>query len=272
MAVDGVSFEIVSGSIHALVGENGAGKSTLIKMLSGVYGPSSGEIVVRGRPAVFRTPLDAQAAGINTVHQERTLISTLTALENIFLGREVFAAHGGRLFGVVDTKRMYQRVRQLCDDFNFDPRKLHTTVEDLDAFSMQVVEIIKALAFNADLIIMDEPTGGLSEKEREILFNHMEKLRARGISLLWVTHQLEELRGLADRITVLRDGGLVGTTDGDDVTPQDIARMMVGRNVDSIESVVAEAKDCEEAPLEERDLLRIERISAEGVNNCSFSV
>lgn len=273
VAVNDVSFGIAPGSVHALVGENGAGKSTVIKMLSGVYPPSSGQILVSGRPVAFRTPVDAQAAGITTVHQERSLISTLSALDNIFLGREEFTGRGGRVVGLVDSRRMYEKVRRLCEEFHFDPRNLHKPVEELGPFDMQVVEIIKALAFNADLIIMDEPTGGLSEQERQILFSQMKRLKQRNVAVLWVTHQLEELRDLADRVTVMRDGELVATVHGADVSASEVARMMVGRDVESIESVVADTKaDDHGAHIEADEVLRVERLSCGIVRGASLAV
>jgi ABC-type sugar transport system ATPase subunit len=144
--------------------------------------------------------------------------------------------------GVVDRRAMEARVNALCDDFDFDRRLLMRPVEGLDALSKQVVEIIKALAFDAELIILDEPTGGLSEAERKVLFLQMRRLRDRGTSVLWVTHHLEELAGMADEVTVLRDGAVVATVNGVDATPQSVVRMMVGRDVDSIESLVAQSK------------------------------
>lgn len=242
IAVSDVGFDILPGTVHALVGENGAGKSTVIKMLSGVYRPDEGRILVRGQEIALTSPQVAQAAGISTVHQERGLINTLTALENIFLGREMLApgALGG--LGMIDRRAMTERVHRLCDDFDFDRRRLNRPVEGFDALSKQVVEIIKALAFDAALIILDEPTGGLSAAERAILFDQMRRLRARGTAVLWVTHHLEELAGLADAVTVLRDGALVGNLGGAEASPERVVRMMVGRDVDSIESLVAEGK------------------------------
>ncbi len=237
VAVHNVSFAIEPGTIHALVGENGAGKSTIIKMLSGVFQPDGGEIVIKGRPVSLTSPHDAQEAGISTVYQERTLISNLSALENIFLGRELLAK-GGAYLGLADRRAMCKAVEKLCHDFDFDLRLLRRPVDELSALSRQIVEIIKALAFNSELIIFDEPNGGLSAHERRILFDQMNRLRERGTAILWVTHQLEEVAGLADEVTVLRDGELVGTLNGADATVDQIVPMMVGRQVKSIESFV----------------------------------
>lgn len=260
IAVRDVSFSVRRGSIHALVGENGAGKSTVIKMLSGVYQPDAGQITVNGQALALTSPHAAQAAGISTVHQERNLISSLTALENMFLGREVLKAGAG-WFGMVDRHAMEARVNALCDDFEFDRRLLQRPVEGLDALSKQVVEIIKALAFDVELIILDEPTGGLSEAERKVLFTQMRRLKGRGASVLWVTHHLEELAGMADEVTVLRDGAVVATVEGAEATPQVVVRMMVGRDVDSIESLVAQSK-AESGSLVNAEALRIEGLAS----------
>lgn len=271
IAVRHVSFAIAPGTVHALVGENGAGKSTVIKMLSGVYQPDEGQIFVGGAAVALPSPHAAQAAGISTVQQERSLITALTALENIFLGREdLHSGLMGRL-KLVDRSRMLARVQGLCDDFNFDRRNLTRPVEGLDALSQQVIEIIKALAFRSELIILDEPTGGLSEAERKILFDQMRRLRARGTAVLWVTHHLEELEGLADAVTVLRDGALVGTIPGSEATPQRVVRMMVGRDVDSIESLVAQSGG--QAGQAGDEVLRVEALSsASGLQDLSLSL
>jgi ABC-type sugar transport system ATPase subunit len=242
VAVQNVSFAVGAGTIHALVGENGAGKSTIIKMLSGVYQPDGGEIVVDGAVVNLTSPHAAQAAGISTVYQERTLISNLSALENIFLGRELLTRHGAAL-GLADRRAMRKWVEDLCRDFEFEPRLLRRPVEELSALSRQIVEIIKALAFNSKLIILDEPNGGLSIHERRILFDQMRRLKGRGTAILWITHQLEELVDLADKVTVLRDGRLVGTLTGREATVDRVVPMMVGREVATIESFVASGKE-----------------------------
>jgi ABC-type sugar transport system ATPase subunit len=271
IAVQDVSFAIAPGTVHALVGENGAGKSTVIKMLSGVYLPDAGRIIVKGEPRELTSPDVAQEAGISTVHQERSLISNLSALENIFLGREVVAAGLAGRIGVVDRRQMQERVETLCRDFDFDIRQLNRPVEGLTALLQQVVEIIKALAFNSKLIILDEPTGGLSEAERMILFQQMRRLRDRGTAVLWVTHHLEDLAGLADAVTVLRDGALVGTLDGAEATAEKVVRMMVGRDVDSIESLVAESKAAGAVIGDE--ILQIDGLGAvSGISDLSLSL
>ncbi len=239
VAVNNVGFAIERGAIHALVGENGAGKSTLIKMLSGVLQPDEGRILVDGAPVALRTPQIAQAHGIVTIHQERTLVDSLSALENIFLGREYLLSGLGP-FGLVDQGRMRAQVLQLCADFEFPTRLLDREVRGLPGVAKQIVELIKALAFQANLVIMDEPTAAVTDHEREVLFGHMRRLRARGAAILWITHHLEELPGMADRVTVLRDGALVGDLEGPDIAPAQVVRMMVGRDVQTLEALIAE--------------------------------
>jgi ABC-type sugar transport system ATPase subunit len=239
IAVNKVGFRIRAGAIHALVGENGAGKSTLIKMLSGVLQPDEGRIIVQGEPVALGTPQVAQAHGIVTIHQERTLIDSLSALENIFLGRERLRS-GLSWMGLVDQGRMRAEVLQLCADFEFSARWLDLEVRTLSGVAKQIVELIKALACQANLVIMDEPTAAVTDHEREVLFGHMRRLRERGAAVLWVTHHLEELPGMADRVTVLRDGVLVGELEGPTIDPAQIVRMMVGRDVQTLESLIAE--------------------------------
>ncbi len=260
IAVNNVSFAIRSGTIHALVGENGAGKSTIIKMLSGVYRPDGGEIRIKGQPVDITSPHVAQECGISTVYQERTLIANLSALDNIFLGREILARIGGTL-GLTDRQAMRSAVVELCRDFEFDPKLLSRPVEELSALSRQIVEIIKALAFRSELIILDEPNGGLSIHERQVLFAQMRRLRGRGTAVLWVTHQLEELAGMADEVTVLRDGKLVGTIDGAEARTDRVVRMMVGRDVETIESFVTGAKGSAAIKEHGKVVLRVEGLS-----------
>ncbi len=239
VAVNNVSFSVRPGAIHALVGENGAGKSTVIKILSGGVQPDGGRILVGGVPVNLRTPQNAQEQGIVTIHQERTLVDSLTALENVFLGRE-FLRTGFGAVGLVDQGSMRSHIVSLCADFDFPVRLLDREVRSLPSVAKQIVELIKALAFQANLVIMDEPTAAVTEHEREVLFGHMRRLRERGTAILWVTHHLDELPGMADRVTVLRDGALVGEFDGSNIAPAKIVRVMVGRDVQTMESLIAE--------------------------------
>jgi ribose transport system ATP-binding protein len=232
VALADVSVEVAQGEIHALLGENGAGKSTLIGILSGIVEPNDGVIYLDSRPVSLKRPRDAQDLGITTIHQELSLAPDLTVLQNIFLGREV--RRGIRGYGMVNDRAMRAKVRDLVTEFGLTEQDLRRPVGELGGFKQHVVEIVKALAFDARLVILDEPTSGLADDERETLFDHMRALRERGISVLWVTHRLDELYGLADTITVLRDGRNVATTDTKQSTPEDLVRLMVGRRATSL--------------------------------------
>jgi ribose transport system ATP-binding protein len=227
VALDGVSVDLRRGAVHALLGENGAGKSTLIRLLSGVTTPDSGEIMVAGLPVHLRTPRDAQSLGITTIHQELSLAPDLTVLENIFLGRELRRRRAG--FALLDERAMTSKVADLAADFGLAPGDLGRRVGALGALKQHVVEILKALAFDSRAVILDEPTSGLADHERESLFEHMRSLRHRDIAVLWVTHRLDELFGLADTVTVLRDGAHAATVDDlSTVTADSLVRLMVG--------------------------------------------
>lgn len=233
-ALQGVDFEVAHGEIHALVGENGAGKSTLMKILTGALRPDSGQIFLRGQPVEIPSPRAAQALGISMIHQELSLIPYLTVGQNIFLGRE---PRRGRL-GLVDWPRLYRQAQALLDRLNVgvDAR---AEVRDLSIAQQQMVEVAKALALNAEpgrgfgatLIAMDEPTSTLTERETEVLFDLMRSLKAAGVSLIFISHRLEEIFRIADRLTVLRDGCLVGVRAAAEVDADDVVRMMVGRQL-----------------------------------------
>jgi ABC-type sugar transport system ATPase subunit len=226
-ALDSVGLQVRPAEIHALLGGNGAGKSTLINILSGLTFPDAGTITLAGNQLELRRPSDALGHGINTIHQELSLVPALTTLDNIFLGREVNA----RFLGLnvrLDRRRMEERVRALASEFGLSQEDLKLPVGEFGALKKRVVEIVKALAFDTRLLILDEPTSGLEEEERLNLFEHMRRLREKGVSLIWVTHHLEELYGLADTATVFRDGRLVGTADVAETTVDDLLGMMFG--------------------------------------------
>ena len=226
-ALRGVSLDIRPDEIHALLGGNGAGKSTLINVLSGVVSPDAGTVTLAGEEVQFRHPSDALNAGITTIHQELSLVPALTALDNIFLGREINA----RFLGLkvrLDRKGMEERVQQLAADFGLTREDLKLPVGEFGALKKRVVEIVKALAFDPRVLILDEPTSGLEEEEKRHLFEHMRKLRARGVPLLWVTHHLEELFGLADTATVFRDGANAGTAAIAETDVDELLGMMFG--------------------------------------------
>ena len=248
-ALNSVDFSVSQGEIHALVGENGAGKSTLMKILTGALTSDSGQISLGNQDVQINNPGDAQALGISMIHQELSLIPYLTVGQNIFLGREPRA----RVGAFIDWPELYQQAQVLLDrlNVNVDSR---ASVQDLSIAQRQMVEVAKALSFNADLIAMDEPTSSLTDRETEILFRVMSSFKEQGISIIFISHRLEEVFEIADRITVLRDGEAIGTAPVADLDVDQVVRMMVGRDVgelypkDDIEQlgVILEASDVED--------------------------
>ena len=228
-ALDGVTFDLFAGEFHSLVGENGAGKSTLMKVLSGVYpaGTYEGEIVVEGETKQFKTVRDAENAGIAIIFQELSLVKELTVGENIFLGREPSK------FGVISWTQLYGKANQLLRDLNLpiDPK---TPVGNLGIGSQQLVEIAKALSQDAKILVLDEPTAALTETEVKTLFEILRKLKSRGVGMIYISHKLNEVFEMSDRITVLRDGRTVGTNDTRDLTIAKVIAQMVGREVGDI--------------------------------------
>ena len=205
-ALNSVDFSVTRGEIHALVGENGAGKSTLMKILTGALLEDDGQIILDDRPVQIDNPGDAQQLGISMIHQELSLIPSLTVGQNIFLGREPRA----RVGTFIDWPELYSQAQVLLDQLNVNVDS-RASVQDLSIAQRQMVEVAKALSFNADLIAMDEPTSSLTDRETEILFQVMRSFKERGISIIFISHRLEEVFEIADRITVLRDGEAIGT-------------------------------------------------------------
>ncbi len=226
VANDGVDFALERGEIHALVGENGAGKTTLMSVLYGLYEPDEGTVAVDGRPRSFDSPRDAIDAGVGMIHQHFQLVDTMTVVQNVVLGHEPTDR------GLVDEDGARERIREVCDAYGFDvDQHLDSRIEDLGVGVQQRVEIVKSLYRGADVLILDEPTAVLTPQEVDELFEVMAELANRGRSLIFITHKLDEAMAVADRITVLRDGKAVGTVDGDATSEQELARMMVGREV-----------------------------------------
>jgi len=223
-ALRDVSFNVRPGEIHALVGENGAGKSTLMKILSGVYRKDSGAILVDGRPVEIQSPHAARRLGIGIVHQELALIPDLSVAENIFIKRL-----SGRL-GFIDWHGLYRRAGELLGSlgFDIDPRE---KVDRLSVAYQQIVEISRELSENVRVLVLDEPTSVLAPKEVEQLFAALRNLRAHRAGLVYISHRLDEIFRIADRITVLKDGALVGTVLPTEVTPDDLIGMMIGRRL-----------------------------------------
>ena len=228
-ALDDVRFDVEPGEVHALLGENGAGKSTLIKIVSGVYEPDAGTLSVNGREAAFESPLEAQAAGIATIYQELLLFPELTVAENIFMG------HPPRTrFGAIDWREMQARARDILASLDIHDLDVSKIVGALSIGNRQRVEIAKALSRDARLLIMDEPTAALTEADVERLFGIVRRLRERGVGVVYISHRLEEVFELADRVTVLRDGKYVATKPVAETDRDDLINMMVGRTIDTL--------------------------------------
>lgn len=264
LALDDVSFDIRQGEVLALVGENGAGKSTIIKILSGVYPPSGGQILLRGEPVVLSDAHHAQNLGITTIYQETTLAPHLNAIQNIFLGRELKKLTIGRVGMVLDERAMRQKALALYREFAADSEDLYRPVGELGALKQKVVEILKALAFSASLVIMDEPTAPLADRERDVLFSHIRRLKSRGVSVLLVTHRLEELFGLADRAVVLRDGRYIGSVEPEQTGAQTLVHMMVGRDVESIGDLISSRSSSPAGDRHADEILRVDDICRAG--------
>ncbi|MEV7867345.1 sugar ABC transporter ATP-binding protein [Streptomyces sp. NPDC088124] len=224
VALDSVDFDLRRGEVHVLLGENGAGKSTLIKMLSGAYRPDAGRVLVGGEDVRIHGAQDAERLGIATIYQEFNLVPDLTVAENIFLGRQP------RRFGLVDRKRMEADAAALLERVGVTTPP-HTKVRELGIARLQMVEIAKALSLNARVLVMDEPTAVLTSEEVEKLFRIVRALREDGVGIVFITHHLEEIAALGDRVTVLRDGRSVGQVPAS--TPEDeLVRLMVGRSIE----------------------------------------
>ncbi|HSK72551.1 MAG TPA: xylose ABC transporter ATP-binding protein, partial [Pyrinomonadaceae bacterium] len=228
-ALDGVTFDLHEGEFHALVGENGAGKSTLMKVLSGVYpfGTYGGDILVNGEVKQFQNIRQAEEAGIAIIFQELSLVKELTVAENIFLGREP------QRFGVINWAEVYQKSSQLLRDLNL-PLNPRTVVGNLGIGQQQLVEIAKALSQNAKILVLDEPTAALTESEVETLFEILRDLKNRGVGMIYISHKLDEVFLMSDRITVLRDGQTVGTESTLALDKNKVIALMVGREVGDI--------------------------------------
>ncbi|MGF1627776.1 MAG: sugar ABC transporter ATP-binding protein [Alphaproteobacteria bacterium] len=228
-ALKGVSFDVRPGEVHALLGENGAGKSTLIKIISGVYQPDEGSMSLDGSPVHFASPQEAQGSGIATIYQELLLFPELSVAENIFMGH----APRGAL-GMIDWSKARAQARELLASLDIHDLDVTRTVGSLSVGNRQRVEIAKALSHNARILIMDEPTAALTEHDVLRLFGIVRLLRDRGVGIIYISHRLEEIFLLADRVTVLRDGEYVATNQVADITTDDLISMMVGRRIEAL--------------------------------------
>jgi methyl-galactoside transport system ATP-binding protein len=223
-ALDKAQLSVRPGSVHALMGENGAGKSTLMKCLFGIYRPDAGEIFVMGRPVRFSGPREAMDSGVSMVHQELNQVLKRSVMENIWLGR--FPTR----MGFVSHKKMYEKTRAIFDDLEIDadPR---TLVGRLSISQRQMVEIAKAVSYNARILVLDEPTSSLTNEEVEHLFRIIIKLREGGVGIIYISHRMEEILKISDEVTIMRDGGWIGTDAASNLTVDKIIKMMVGRDL-----------------------------------------
>ena len=223
-ALDDVTINIERGTIHGLVGENGAGKSTLIKVLAGIYQPNKGEIILDGKPCRFNSPIEARRAGISVVHQEIMLGEPLSVAENMFLGNVQLKN------GLVDWKGMRRRAREIVEDLGMDI-DINAQVSSLTVAKKQIVEIMHAINNNSRILIMDEPSAVLTDRELEVMFRIVKQLRDEGITIIYISHRLDEIFGLCSNVSVLRDGCHIDTIPVASVDRQGLINMMVGREM-----------------------------------------
>lgn len=225
-ALNDVSFKLKAGEVHALLGENGAGKSTLIKVLGGIYQADEGEILIDGNKVEIKGVEDAKKSGVAIIHQELVLVSHMTVAENIFLGRE---------FGkgiLVNRRKMNEEAQKLLNEHQVDIRA-DVLVGKLTIAQQQMVEIVKAISHNSKILVMDEPTSSIADKEVEFLFETMRKLTKRGVGIIYISHKMSELEQICDRVTVMRDGMYVGTESVKNTTKDKLIAMMVGRALEN---------------------------------------
>lgn len=259
-ALDHVSFSLKAGEVHALMGENGAGKSTLMKVLTGIYTKDSGTIEYEGKEVTFANPREACDAGVIIVHQELNMLGHLTVAQNIFIGREMMK---GKL---IDDRKMNEEATKLFKQLNIDidPTLRMST---LTVGKQQMCEIAKAISHEAKVIVFDEPTAALTESEIEELFKIIRDLKSQNMGIIYISHRMDEIKVITDRVTVMRDGGYVGTIDTATSTKDDIINMMVGR------VIYEDPKSCSNVPADAPEVLRVEHLRAgRMVKDVSFSL
>ena len=252
------SVNLKAGEVLALVGENGAGKSTTMKILTGIYKADSGEIIYFGRKVKFKGPKDAQDAGISIVHQELNLMNHLTVAQNIFIGRE---SKGFFL----DEKEINRKAAELFKRLNIyiDPQE---KVQNLTVGKQQIVEIAKAISYDAKVIVFDEPTATLTDAEIDTLFQIIEELREKGVGIIYISHRMDEIQRITDRITVLRDGEFVGTRNTEDIEIGEVIQMMIGR------TTYEEPKQSSTVPPDAPVMLKVDHLRSKDVKDISFEL
>ena len=259
LALDDVSLSVRKGEVHALLGENGAGKSTLMKILSGAYQKDEGDILIEGQPVQIRSSSDAKALGISIIYQELNLIEQLTVAENIFMGDPIM-----RNPAMVNWQAMTRKAQDLLDELGIDINA-RSLIRNLGVAHKQMVEVAKALSIQSRILIMDEPTAPLTSREIDTLFATIRMLKARGVSIIYISHRLEEVKDICDRATIMRDGRNVAVVEVADTSIDEIIRYMVGRKLEEKFPKI-------HIPLGE-ELFRVENISAgKLVRDVSFSV
>ena len=224
-ALKDINFELRTGEVHALLGENGAGKSTLIKVLGGIYTADEGEIIINGKKVNIDGVKAAQANGVAIIHQELVLVPYMTVAENIFLGREPMSS------GFVDKKKMNHDAQKLLDDYQMGIQA-NQLIKELTIAQQQMVEIARAVSFRSKLVIMDEPTSSLTDRETQLLFDIIRNLKSNGVSVIFITHRLQEILDVCNKVIVMRDGHVVKDTPAKETNVSDITRWMVGRSVE----------------------------------------
>lgn len=225
-ALNGAQLTLRRGEVHALIGENGAGKSTLMKILLGIYQQDSGEILYKGNPVSFRSPHDALQAGISMIHQEISLIPTVSVAENIWIGRETRFTRAG----IISTRRRNQEAQALLDRLGIEIDARHT-VRDLNVANMQLVELARAVSYESDIIIMDEPTSSLSDKEIELLYRIIRELSQAGTAIIFISHKLEEIFKICSHVTVMRDGQYISDHPTSEITQAELVTKIAGREI-----------------------------------------
>lgn len=240
-ALKNVQFNLVAGEVHALMGENGAGKSTLMKILSGVYTRDEGSVKVLEKNADFAGPREAQTAGIGIIHQELSLMNDLTVAQNIFIGREP-----RNRFGILNERLLNQNAAEIFEQMNVS-MDIEMEVGDMTIARQQMVEIAKAISYRSEILIMDEPTAALNDAEIKELFNIIRKLKSDGVGIVYISHKMDEIKQISDRITVMRDGEYVGTCESEGTSIETIISMMVGRDLVTEETNVPDHTDAETA-------------------------
>lgn len=258
-ALNGINFNLALGEVHALLGENGAGKSTLIKVLGGIHQPDSGTISINGNVVNLESVQAARALGIGIIHQEIVLVPHISVAENIFLGREIVTK-----FGIKDVNSMNEQANKMVQALGLDI-DVCKPVGELSIAQQQMVEIVKASSFNVKILVMDEPTSSLSDEEVENLFKTIERLKKNNVSIIYISHRMEELFRISDRVTVIRDGTYVDTVITKDTNVDELVAMMVGRSLKKYYTRTYSAQ--------EQEVLKVEHLSQKGeFEDVSFTV